>query len=51
MDAFLVLETLSLVNTLLRAGTWFSIYSSFKIKSFLIPGAFSYCEPGMLCVY
>jgi hypothetical protein len=51
MDPFLVIETLSLVNTLFRAVTWFYIFSGFKIKSFLLPGTIAPCRAGMLGVY
>jgi hypothetical protein len=51
MDLLLVLGTLSLGNRVFRALTWFSIYSSFKIKSFLLPGTIAPCGPGMLGVY
>jgi hypothetical protein len=51
MDAFLVLETLSLVKRAFMSRAWFSIYSSFKIKSFLLPGTIAPCRAGMLGLY
>ena len=51
MDPFLGLGTLSLGNRAFRAVTWFYIFSSFKIKSFLLPGTIAPCRAVMLGLY